>query len=355
MKAKFDKVKISGICVSVPGHKIYIDDELKSVFLDDAKTLKRMKKVIGLNTRYICDETTCVSDLGTYAANALLKGLNVDKNSLDALIVVTQSPDFFMPSTACYLHGLLSLTHKTMAFDIGQACAGYLYGLFVAHSLIQSGAMSKILLICGDTLSKFIHPKNMNLAPIFGDGVSATLLEKTDFNEAFFKLTSDGKYFDKLIIPKGAMRIPHASIFNDGSLMQTEEFRQLENLYMDGTSIFNMALECEPKSFKEILEFSKIQEKEITFHLFHQSNTYLVSCIREELKLNDGKVPNFIMEKYANLSACSIPALLCELETPKEFKASLNAFGAGLSWGSAVLNFKDLYTREILIYQKESK
>lgn len=352
MKTRFDKAKISGICVSVPEHKICIDDELESVFSNDIKTLKRMKKVIGLNTRYICDENTCVSDLGKHAANTLLQGLNIDKNSLDALIVVTQSPDFFMPSTACFFHQLLNLSSKTIAFDLGQACAGYLYGLFVAHSLIQSG-LGKILLVCGDTLSKFIHPKNMNLAPIFGDGVSATLIEKTDFNETFFELGSDGRHFDKLIIPKGAMRIPKADIFNDDSLMQTEEFRQLENLYMDGANIFNMALECEPKSFKEILEFSKVDEKDIAFHLFHQSNAYLVDCIKEELKLNDDKVPNFIMEKYANLSACSLPALLCELDTPKEFKASLSAFGAGLSWGSAVLNFKDLYTKDILIYTKE--
>ncbi|EPI8310028.1 beta-ketoacyl-ACP synthase III, partial [Campylobacter jejuni] len=192
MKTRFDKAKISGICVSVPEHKICIDDELESVFSNNIKTLKRMKKVIGLNTRYICDENTCVSDLGKHAANTLLQGLNIDKNSLDALIVVTQSPDFFMPSTACYLHQLLNLSSKTIAFDLGQACAGYLYGLFVAHSLIQSG-LGKILLICGDTLSKFIHPKNMNLAPIFGDGVSATLIEKTDFNEAFFELGSDGR------------------------------------------------------------------------------------------------------------------------------------------------------------------
>lgn len=97
----------------------------------------------------------------------------------------------------------------------------------------------------------------------------------------------------------------------------------------------------------------KVDEKDIAFHLFHQSNAYLVDCIKEELKLNDDKVPNFIMEKYANLSACSLPTLLCELDTPKEFKASLSAFGAGLSWGSAVLNFKDLYTKNILIYTKE--
>ncbi len=96
----------------------------------------------------------------------------------------------------------------------------------------------------------------MNLAPIFGDGVSATLIEKRILTK-LFELGSDGKYFDKLIIPKGAMRIPKADIFNDDSLMQTEEFRQLENLYMDGANIFNMALESEPKSFKEILDFLK--------------------------------------------------------------------------------------------------
>lgn len=355
MKTKFDKVKILGICVSVPNNKIHIDDELESLFNNDLKTLKRMKKVIGLNTRYICDENICVSDLGALAANELLQGLNIDRKNLDALIVVTQSPDFFMPSTACYLHKILNLSPHTLAFDITQACAGYLYGLFVAHSLVQGANLNKILLICGDTLSKFIHTKNINLAPIFGDGVSATLLEKTHFNESFFKLESDGRHFDKLIIPKGALRVPDEKIFNDAKIMQTEEFRKLENLYMDGANIFNMALEIEPKSLKEILEFSKIAENDITFHLFHQSNKYLLDCIKDDLNLDANKVPNFIMPKYANLSAASIPALLCELEKPKYFKASLNAFGAGLSWGSAILNFENLYTKEILFYPKEKK
>lgn len=355
MKSSFNHTKISGICVCVGDQKKCIDDELESVFNNDIKTFKRMKKIIGLNQRYVCSKSVSVSDLAFKAANELLKELNIDKSLLDALIIVTQSPDFFMPSTANYLHHLLNLENKTITFDINQACAGYLYGLFIAHSLIENGAMKRILLICGDTLSKFINPKNINLAPIFGDGVSATLLEYTDNQRAFFELFSDGNGFDKLIIPEGGLKEINKKVFNNQEIFKTDEFRNLNNLYMDGANIFNMALEKEPLSFKGLLEFSDTKKEELDFYLFHQSNEYLVECIRAELDLEKEKTPNFIMSKYANLSACSIPALLCELEKKKEFKASFSAFGAGLSWGSALFHFKDLYTKEILIYTKEKK
>ncbi len=161
----------------MPPKVIDIDSELDTIYKGDKKGLERIKKVIGLQTRHIAEKHITASDLGLQAATRLLESLNVEKESIDALIFVTQSPDYFCPASACYLQGKLGLSQSCLSFDINQACAGYLYGLYVAHSLCDSGGANRVLLIVGDTLSKFVNPLDSNLAPMMGDGVSATLLE----------------------------------------------------------------------------------------------------------------------------------------------------------------------------------
>lgn len=178
MKATFHNTSIKGIYTIVPPKVIDIDSELDTIYKGDKKGLERIKKVIGLQTRHIAEKHITASDLGLQAAQRLLESLNVKKESIDALIFVTQSPDYFCPASACYLQGKLGLSQSCLSFDINQACAGYLYGLYVAHSLCDSGGANRVLLIVGDTLSKFVNPLDSNLAPMMGDGVSATLLER---------------------------------------------------------------------------------------------------------------------------------------------------------------------------------
>lgn len=180
MKATFHNTSIKGIYTIVPPKVIDIDSELDTIYKGDKKGLKRIKKVIGLQTRHIAEKHITASDLGLQAATRLLESLEVERDSIDALIFVTQSPDYFCPASACYLQGKLGLSQSCLSFDINQACAGYLYGLYVAHSLCDSGGANRVLLIVGDTLSKFVNPLDSNLAPMMGDGVSATLLERSN-------------------------------------------------------------------------------------------------------------------------------------------------------------------------------
>ncbi|MDY5822339.1 MAG: 3-oxoacyl-[acyl-carrier-protein] synthase III C-terminal domain-containing protein [Helicobacter sp.] len=191
MKATFHNTSIKGIYTIVPPKVIDIDSELDTIYKGDKKGLERIKKVIGLQTRHIAEKHITASDLGLQAATRLLESLEVERDSIDALIFVTQSPDYFCPASACYLQGKLGLSQSCLSFDINQACAGYLYGLYVAHSLCDSGSANRVLLIVGDTLSKFVNPLDSNLAPMMGDGVSATLLERSSNSSLRHSVLSD--------------------------------------------------------------------------------------------------------------------------------------------------------------------
>ena len=191
MKATFHNTSIKGIYTIVPPKVIDIDSELDTIYKGDKKGLERIKKVIGLQTRHIAEKHITASDLGLQAATRLLESLEVERDSIDALIFVTQSPDYFCPASACYLQGKLGLSQSCLSFDINQACAGYLYGLYVAHSLCDSGSANRVLLIVGDTLSKFVNPLDSNLAPMMGDGVSATLLERSSNSSLGHSVLSD--------------------------------------------------------------------------------------------------------------------------------------------------------------------
>ncbi|QOR00950.1 beta-ketoacyl-ACP synthase III [Campylobacter sp. 2014D-0216] len=350
MKASFNNAKISGISVCVPNQCINIDDCLENIFQGDNKMLKRMKKITGIQERFVADENISTTDLAYEASMNLFKMLDFDKNNLDMVIFVTQTPDFFMPSCANYLHKRLNLNPCTIAFDINQACSGYLYGLFVAFSFLENQSAKNILLICGDTLSKTINPLNANLAPIFGDGVSATLINCAN-EKSFFKLYSSGKGFDKLIIPNRAFAKFDENKSSNKEIFQTNEYRNLDELYMDGAEIFNQALHLESQCIKEMLQLCEKSKDEIDYFLLHQSNQFLIDSIINDLNLDSMKTPNFLMSKYANLSACSLPALLCEMQK-NDFNAILSAFGAGYAWGSAYINFdKDFKTDTISIYK----
>lgn len=358
MKAVFTKASIKGIISVVPPKVVNIDDELHTIYKGDKKALDRIKKVIGLQTRNIADENITASDLGEYAANILIDYLNIDRNSIDAIIMQTQTPDYFIPATACYLHGKLNLPSHTLAFDINQACAGYIYGLYVAYSMIESNAANRVLLICGDTISRYTNQLDSNLAPIIGDGASATIIESSlDKINSYFTLGCDGSKFHQLIIPEGASRIPTKEIIQNDKVWDTSDTRTLKQLYMDGAEIFNFALQQEPLSFKEILEYSTYKEEEIDYFFFHQANKYIVDNLSRKLNLPSKKVPNTTTNKYGNLSSCSIPATICDsldYRLNKKLSILLAGFGAGLSWGNAILTLnKNFLSKPVQIYKKE--
>ncbi|RDU60761.1 3-oxoacyl-[acyl-carrier-protein] synthase III C-terminal domain-containing protein [Helicobacter marmotae] len=359
MKATFSHTSLLATFTLVPPKVIHIDSELDTLYHGDKKALERIKKVIGLQTRHVAEPHITASDMAESASLLLLESLHFNKQDIDALIFVTQTPDYSLPASACYLHGKLGLSQACLCFDINQACAGYLYGLYIAHSLIESHAARNVLLLCGDTLSRHVNPLDSNLAPVIGDGVSASLLSfEREPRNAYFELGSDGLGFDKLIIPKSANRIPTKDIIKEPKVWEVSERRQLDQLYMDGAEIFSFAITKEPKAFKSLFEYANLSPEAIDYFFFHQANKYIVDNITRTLGLPQSKVPNTTTNKYGNLSGCSIPATICDTLALKAseglnapLKVHLAGFGAGLSWGNAILELKKGFiTQAVSLY-----
>ena len=354
-KCHFSDVEISGIVTCVPPLEKCIDDELE-LFGGNVKQLERLKKTIGLSKRRVVDAQTTAADLCEKAARHLMKEGGIDLQQIDAMICVTQTPDYLQPCNAAVIHGRLGLSKNCAALDVNLGCSGYVYGHWLAHSLVASGGCERILLLAGDTISRLVNAKDRSVAPLFGDGGSATLIERTvGAPSAYFSLQTDGCGYDKLIVPAGGSRHPHSTESAEVLEDESGNFRSPENLFMDGAEIFNFSITEEPKSVKELLEYAEIDAAAVDHFVFHQANRYILSNIAKRLKLDLAKVPMQTVERYGNQSSASIPTAICgELATALADRSStrllLSGFGVGLSWASALVEVGDLTVCELIDY-----
>ena len=356
-KSIFTKAIISGVVTCVPENHRFLEDEVDILYNGDIKKVNRIKKSIGLNKRHIVEnENTTTSDLCEMAANKLLADMNIDKSTIGAIIFVSQTPDYFQPATATYLHGKLNLSQDCSAFDVNQGCTGYIYGLWLAYMMIETSSCSKVLVLAGDTLSRIVNQKDSNVAALFGDAGTATLVEKSkEENKSYFTLHTNGIKFDTIIQPQGAFRIPSKDIINDEKIFDTSENRTLENLYMDGAAVFNFSIETEPKAIKEILEISNSTQEDIDYIIFHQANKYIISNITRRLKFPLEKAPSTTTGKYGNQSSASIPCTICDAinedANTKKLNLILSGFGVGLSWATCQLELDKIYCPEVILYK----
>ncbi|AJD03832.1 3-oxoacyl-[acp] synthase III [Campylobacter lari CCUG 22395] len=356
MKNLFNHTKISAMAMVIPPFRENIDNTLATRYENDTKKLNRVKKSVGLQYRHIADDSIAVSDLAEYGANILFDEYGLDKNTIDAIVVITQTPDFFIPATACYLHGKLDLPQTALAFDINQSCAGFVYGLYTLFSMIENGGCKRILMICGDIGTHLNNESKIKETKIVGDGVSVSLLEfSPDETKSFFELGNDGKGVKYLFTPYGAFKKPTKEIFND---LGWENNKVKEN-YMNGLEIFNFATQKEPEAFESILNYADCTKNELDYIFFHQANKSIIATITQRLQLDPSKTPNDIIAKYGNLSGASIPATICDwLNTAqkpleRKLKIALGGFGAGLSWANAILELdQNFWCKQTQIYKK---
>ncbi|MFQ3270472.1 MAG: 3-oxoacyl-[acyl-carrier-protein] synthase-3, partial [Lentimonas sp.] len=255
-KCSFNQVQIGGVVTCVPPLEKCIDDEI-DLFGGNEKQIARLKKTIGLDRRRVVESGTTAADLCEAAAVRLLEGAGIAAESIDALIFVTQTPDYLQPCNAAVLHGRLDLPKSCAALDVNLGCSGYVYGLWLAHMMVSAGGCERVLLLAGDTISRMVNPKDRTVAPLFGDGGSATLIQRSEVEaKAWFSLETDGKGFDKLIVPAGGQRTPcseetRAEVTDEGG-----NVRSSENLFMDGAEIFNFSIVAEPKAVREVVEYA---------------------------------------------------------------------------------------------------
>ncbi|MEZ8967566.1 3-oxoacyl-[acyl-carrier-protein] synthase III C-terminal domain-containing protein [Vibrio breoganii] len=354
--SKFNNCKISGVVTVVPEDVRCIDDEVH-LYGGNEKQIARIKRAIGLDKRHVTDGSTTTLDLCVEAAEQLILGLKIDKETIDGVIFVTQTPDYFQPSNAAIAHGRLMLPVNTASFDISLGCSGYVYGLWMAHMMIASQTCKKVLLLAGDTLSKCVNKRDRATAPLFGDAGSATLIEYTQVEtESYFSLHTNGAGYNHILQPAGGFRRPSSVETAIETADEEGNYRCENDLAMNGGEVFNFSIKTEPPAIKEILEFAKQNISDVDYVVFHQANKYIITNISKRLKLPMDKVPCETVSKYGNQSSASIP---CTINDSLGFDLSANkrrlilsGFGVGLSWASAIVNLEGAYYPPVSIYKK---
>jgi len=295
------------------------------------------EKKVGILSRHIAGESETALDMAEKACNKLLE--TVDRSSIDFILLCTQSPDYFLPTSACILQNRLNLSTNCGALDFNLGCSGYIYGLALSKSLIRSGVASNILLVVSETYSKHIHPKDKVNRVIFGDGAAATLINKNSFTIGEFVLGTDGKGFQDLIVKNGGMKNRNLIDIKDYEY-SPGNFTSDKNLFMDGLEIFNFSLNRIPELVLQTAKKNELEMEEINFFIFHQANAHMLNYLRVKAQIAPEK---FCMdlESTGNTVSATIPIALRNSFSKglvkKGDKIMLVGFGVGLSWGANVI------------------
>ena len=295
---------------------------------------------VGINKRHIAAENETAADLAIEAAKKLFDH-GIDKGSIDYILFCTQSPDYFLPASACIIQDRLGLSKDTGAIDFNQGCSGYVYGLSLAKGLISGNIAKNVLLLTAETYSKKLHIRDKGNRTIFGDGASATLISTDGIAEiGEFSLGTDGSGAENLIIKTGAARQSEQS----GNVTFDNDNNPLspDYIYMNGSEIFSFTLEAVPNLVNKTLEKNGIKKEDIDLFVFHQANKYMLDFLRKKIKLEEKKFYIYLSD-VGNTVSSTIPIAMCEsMKTgvlKKGMKSLLAGFGVGYSWGGVVLEF----------------
>jgi len=320
--------------------RVLTNDELSAIFPEwsPAKILRKT----GILERRIAAEDETASDLGVRAAQKLLERECIDPSSVEFLIFCSQSPDYFLPTTACIIQERLGLAKTIGAFDINQGCSGFVYGLSVANGLIESGAVKNVLLITADTYSKFINHRDRSVRSLFGDAAAATFIAASDQNSQIgnFVFGTDGSGSENLIVPAGGLRLSSAPVATVAD--QFGNHRSPFNLYMNGSEVLSFSLQQVPHIVRRVLKLAALNENNVDYYLFHQANKFMLDALIKKLNLPNEKVPRY-GELTGNTVSSTIPLLLEDMILNSRIKPGVKlllcGFGVGYSCAGCTLDF----------------
>ena len=344
-------VSIKGIAACVPKH---IQDNRMLALLGNEEQIQRYIDTTGVITRHTVEgQELRASDLAYEAANKLIEELGWDRNSIDCLIFVSQTPDYILPATACVLHERLALSNDCFSMDISLGCSGWIFGITTIAALLQNGGFKRGLMLAGDTSTLTKSPKDKSTYPLFGDAGTATAVEFEDGSEGIKVHTStDGKNHKAIIIPDGGFRNLYSERSNVEEEFEDGIIRTRLDTVMDGAAVFTFGITKAPRSIKSLAEHFQIDLDSIDHFVFHQANKFMVEKIRSKLKIPAGKVP-YSLDEYGNTSGSSIPlTMVTRLREEMISKKSVMmacGFGVGLSWGSVYFKADHLVCPEIIM------
>lgn len=297
-------------------------------------SVEKISSKIGIKNRHIAalDETSL--DMAIKCCKKLFSEHNIDSSYIDYIIFCTQSPDYFLPTSACILQEELGLDINCGAIDFNQGCSGYIYGLSLAKALIDSGQRENVLLVTSETYSKHLHTKDKSNRSIFGDAAAATLISKSERNSIHeFVLGTDGKGKNNLIVKNGCMK---------NQKKGNGEINSGDFLYMDGSEIFLFTLKMVPKVVSNLLDKNKLTMDEIDLVIFHQANKFMLETLRKKIGIPESKFYYFL-ENVGNTVSSTIPLALSNAISNHNIKHGdkimLVGFGVGYSWGGTIIEY----------------
>lgn len=346
MNFVFSRKRIAGILVALPANERRFADDMKRFDFPESRSLKLME-VMGYDRHRVVADGVCVSDLAVAALEHLFARKLVDRDAIDALIVVTQSPDYFMPPTSNIIQGRLKLKQDMLCLDIPQGCAGYLIGLLQAFLLLQQPHLARVLVVNADVLSRKVSVTDRNSYPLIGDGLAVTVVENHSGSDAIYaNVKMDGTASDALIIPAGGFRLPcsdETAIVHDAG---DGNSRSLNDLRMDGTAVFNFVQREVPSMIDDLLQFGKSSKDEVDCFLFHQPNRFMLQKLADKMRVPYDKMPMNVVENFGNSSGVTVPTAIAFNLHEKLLHEALNVclagFGVGLTWSSMLLKLGPL-------------
>jgi len=336
------KSKILGIDYHLP-ETIVSNDDLQRENPD--WDVDRIYCKTGISARHVAARDETAGDLGRQAAEKLLKRGLVPNDQIDYVLYCTQSPDQFLPSTACILQDQLGLGRHVGALDFNLGCSGYVYGLQLAKVLIETRSARNVLLVTADTYNKYIHPRDRTVRTLIGDAATATLVGAAGEGPGEirdFILGTDGSGAENLIVPSGGSRLPRSAETAKEVVDDADCVRSLDNLYMNGQAIFAFAMNTVPGLVKALLQRSGLSADQLDWYVYHQANKFMLENLAMCSRIPAEKMV-YHLETVGNTVSSSIPLAIQAYVLAEKIRPGqtmmLIGFGVGYSWGGCTLTW----------------
>lgn len=333
-----ERVYIKDIAYYLP-EKVVTNEDIVRDFPE--WSVEKIASKVGVHQRHVAAADETAADLAVKAAQSLFKQGKCGPQEVDFVLFCTQSPDYFLPTSACIIQKRLGLRTDIGALDFNLGCSGYVYGLALAKGLVVSGMAANVLLLTGETYNKHLHPKDKGNRTIFGDAASATLVGTDGIAEiGNFSLGTDGSGADNLIIKSGGMRCPKRQ--DDLHFDENNNPVSSDYLYMNGSEIFTFTLDNVPPLIADTLSRNGVEKDEADLYVFHQANKYMLDFLRKKIRIAPERF-YYCLSEYGNTVSNTIPIALSNALQDgfltKGMKVVIAGFGVGYSWGGCLLRF----------------
>lgn len=315
--------------------KIVTNEDLAKEFSE--WTAEKITAKIGVDERHVVKDNETALDLAVNAAEKLFFEHNIDRKSIDYILLCTQSPDYFLPTSACIIQDKLKIPTSCGAFDFNLGCSGFIFGLMIAKGLIAASIANNVLLLTAETYTKHIHPKDKSNRTIFGAAAAATLISTEGFAKiGNFDYGTDGSGANNLMVKTGGMR--YKSPMNDTKYDREGNVISSDHLFMNGGEIFNFTADAVPVLVNNVLKNNGLNDDDIQLYVFHQANKYMINYLRKLIGIDKEKFYIY-MSKVGNTVSSTIPIALFQAKKENLLKGNvlIAGFGVGYSWGGTIL------------------